>query len=751
MLVAGVPSLATAVWLLASLPGVVDGQVDEQRWRWVSGLGLEVVLRLDGFSALMLLLVAGLGVAVFAYAAAYHRDEDHAIARQAGLLTLFGGAMTGLVLADDLVLLVTCWELTSITSYLLIGNRHTEARARAAALQALVVTGAGGLCLLAGVVLLGSEAGTYRMSALLREPPTGGSVGIALVLVLIGVATKSAQYPFHGWLPTAMVAPTPVSAYLHSATMVKAGVYLLARFAPAFASHGWWRPVVLSIGLLTMAAGALRALRQHDLKLLLALGTVSQLGFLVVLAGSGVPGTTEAACVLLLAHGAFKAALFFLVGALDRTLGTRDLRELPSLGRRWRPLGAAIVVSCASMAGVPLALGFAAKEAGYAGLTGGPFGGSGLVLAAAVAASALTGAYSWRFAWGVLGAPARRGAALHLDPPTWGLVAPTAVLAGATLAFGLAPGLLDGVVGAAAASLDPAIQHVHLALWHGFELPLLLSGVTLAGAAVVVAVRSAGERWVSARRLPPTSGDVYVRLLRGLNRGADRVTGVVQSGSLPVYTGVILLTAALLPTAALLLGGDRPALPRAVDAPAHVPIAALLVGSALAAALIRRRLSAALFLGLTGYGMAGFFVIQGAPDLALTQVTVETLSTVLFVLVLRHLPVNFERKSTPRTRALRIAVAAAVGLGVFAFALNVGTVREGTAVSDEIAARAEPEGHGRNIVNVILVDVRGFDTMGEITVLATAAIGMVALARAGRRPRRVSAAQLAAAGGEEAP
>jgi multicomponent Na+:H+ antiporter subunit A len=743
MLLAGVPALATLAWLLASVPGVLDGRVHEQTWSWVPALGLEVRLRLDGFAALVLLVVVGVGVAVFAYAAAYHRDDDHAVARQAGLMALFGGAMAGLVLADDLLVLVTCWELTSVTSYLLIGNRHTEARSRAAALQALVVTGAGGLCLLAGVALLGREAGTYRLSELLRDPPTGGAVGVALVLVLLGVATKSAQYPFHGWLPTAMVAPTPVSAYLHSATMVKAGVYLLARFAPAYADQGWWRPVVLSVGLVTMVAGALRALRQHDLKLLLALGTVSQLGFLVVLAGSGVPGTAEAACLLLLAHAAFKATLFFVVGALDRTVGTRDLRELPALGTGWGSLRLVVVVACASMAGVPLALGFVAKELAYAGLSGGPFGGSGVVLAAAVAASAVTGAYSWRVAWGVLGAPARRGAPRHDGGPARALVAPPLALAGLALAAGVAPRLLDSLVGGAARALDPGVHDVHLALWHGLELPLLLSALTLAGAALVAAVAGPLDRWTARRRLPPTSGEVYVRLLRGLNRGADRVTGVVQSGSLPVYAGVILLAAALLPTAALLLGHDRPSLPEVVDAPVHVPIAALLVGSALAAALNRRRLSAALFLGLTGYGMAGFFVVQGAPDLALTQVTVETLSTVLFVLVLRHLPVTFERKSTVRTRALRIAVATAVGLGVLVFALNVGTVRDGTPVSDEIAARAEPEGHGRNIVNVILVDVRAFDTLGEITVLATASIGMVALARAGRRPRRLGAAPAA--------
>lgn len=723
LLVAGVGPLLTLGWLLLRWSAVVDGDVVEQRVSWVAGLDLAVALRLDGLALVMALLVAGIGTAVLAYAWHYFTPASPHVGRLAGLLALFAGSMLGLVLADDLLVLYTCWELTAITSYLLIGNTHTSADARAGALHALVVTSAGGLCMLVGFVLVGQEAGTYRLSELLAEPPSGRAVSVGLVLVLLGVFTKSAQYPFHGWLPGAMAAPTPVSAYLHSATMVKAGVYLLARLAPAFAVLGWWRPLVLGVGLLTMVGGGLRALRQTDLKLLLAHGTVSQLGLLVVLFGAGTPATTAAGGVLLLAHGAFKAALFMVVGVLDRRTGTRDLRELPALGEGWRAVEVVTVVSLASMAGVPLALGFIAKEAAYAAFHEATFGGAGLVLAGVVGGSMLTVAYSLRFGHAVLAA--RGDGARATSPPGAGFVAPAIVLAAVTVVVGVGPPLLDPLLGA-------VVPGTHLALWHGFNEPLLLSGLTLAVGVALFAGRRPVAAALAAGEGVPTSTDAYQAILRGLNALADRVTGVVQSGSLPVYTGVILLTAAVLPGAALVLGTDDVAWPEVLDVPAHVPVLGLVVGAAIAAAAIRRRLSAALFLGVVGYGMAGLFVVQGAPDLALTQVAIETLSTVLFVLVLRHLPARFEPRSSRRRTAVRVAISTAVGASVFAFAIVAGTNRTAEPVSGEMVERALPDGNGRNVVNVILVDFRGFDTLGEITVLASAAIGMVALARAGR-------------------
>ncbi|QYG92421.1 DUF4040 domain-containing protein [Iamia sp. SCSIO 61187] len=739
--VGAVGPVAAVVWLAAVLPGVLEGRPVTEVARWVPALDIDLHLRLDGFAALMVVLVSGIGVLVFAYAGRYLSPTGAGVGRLAGLLTLFSGSMLGLVVADNLIVLYGFWELTSITSFLLIGNDHRDARARAAALQALLVTGAGGLAMLAGFIVLGQAAGTYRLSALLADPPeVGTAVGAALVLILLGAFTKSAQWPFHGWLPGAMVAPTPVSAYLHSATMVKAGVYLIARLAPAFADVGLWRPLVVTVGIVTMIVGGLRALRQTDLKLLLALGTVSQLGFMVAVFGWGSPEATLAGCVLLLAHGAFKAADFMVVGALDHQHGTRDLRRLPAPGPGWRLLAASAVVSSASMAGVPLLFGFVGKEAAFEALHHAPGAGATAALVGIVLGSVLTVAYSARFALGALGRLARPEAAAEcaagsLGPPVPALVVPAALLSGATFVLGALPALADGLAEEAGEALDRTVGPVHLAVWHGVNLPLLLSALVLAGGAAL----HLGRRWVQpvlARgHTPASSSGAYGLSLRGLNAAADRVTGVAQPGSLPIYLGVIAATAAAIPGGMLLTGPSWPGWPTLVETPAHVPAAGLVLGAALAATVVRRRFTAALYLGLVGYAMAGLFVIQGAPDLALTQVAIETLTTVLFVLVLRRLPDRFESVTPPGRRAVRLVVAGAVGATVFFLALATGAEDPPTPTADAMVERAYPDGEGRNVVNVVLVDFRGFDTLGEITVLTAAAIGTVALARAGRRPR----------------
>ena len=356
----------------------------------------------------MALLVAWIGVVVCLYSRAYFSARTDGLGRTAGLILLFAASMLVLVLADNLLLLYVGWELTTVTSYLLIGNDHTKLHARAAALHALLLTSVGGLAMLAGFVLVGQAAGTYRMSAILAAPPSGTTVTVGVVLVLVGAFSKSAQYPFHSWLPGAMAAPTPVSAYLHSATMVKGGVYLIARFAPAFHTVGPWRPLVLTVGLVTMVVGGLRALRQHDLKLLLAFGTVSQLGLLVVLFGTGTTRATTAGCAMLVAHAVFKASLFMVVGTIDFLTGTRDLRRIPVVGRAWRPYVTLVVVSAAAMVGFPLGLAFVGKEEGYAALVDTPFSGSTVVLVGLVIGSALTAAYSCRFVWGAFGPAAGR-------------------------------------------------------------------------------------------------------------------------------------------------------------------------------------------------------------------------------------------------------------------------------------------------------------------------------------------------------
>ncbi|HET7655192.1 MAG TPA: hydrogen gas-evolving membrane-bound hydrogenase subunit E [Acidimicrobiales bacterium] len=725
------PAVSTA-WALARLGGVVDGRAVTEHLTWVGGLDLAIDLRFDALAATMTLVVAVIGVLVMAYSAWYFPATDVDVGRLAGLLVLFAGGMVGVVQADHLLALYGFWEVTTVTSYLLIGHEFTDGRARAAALHALVVTGAGGLAMLGGFVLLGHAAGTYRLSALVSSPPpVGTTVTVAVVLILVGAFTKSAQYPFHAWLPGAMAAPTPVSAYLHSATMVKAGVYLVARLAPLFAAGNWvWRPAVLTVGLTTLVLGGLRALRQRDLKLLLAFGTVSQLGLMIVLFGAGTPATTAAGWTLLVAHALFKAALFMVVGVVDHETGTRSLGRLPVMrGGAWDAVRAVSFVSAASMAGIPLLIGFVAKEGAYAALHDASFTAASLVLAVAVAGSMLTVAYSARFHLGAFVWHRRTGDEIAgAGVPAAPFVAPAAVLALATVVFGLVPGVLDRVASASSST------HIHLAVWHGWNTPLLLSAVTLAGGALVVAFDHRVQRVLAAGRTLPTGEDAYVALLERLAAVSRRVTGVVQSGSLPVYAGVVLTTAAVLPGFVLATRADWPGWGAVFDTAANVPIAGLLIVAAFGAAIVRRRFSAAVILGAAGYAMAALFVVHGAPDLALTQAAIETLSTVLFVLVLRRLPEGFERQSSPRRRALRVGIAALVGSMVFVFALVAAGSRTAPPVSGEMVARSVPDGGGRNVVNVILVDFRGLDTMGEITVLAAASIGAVALARAGRRP-----------------
>jgi multicomponent Na+:H+ antiporter subunit A len=729
---------ATFGWAMARSGGVIDGEAVTQQAQWVPEMGIGLDLRMDGFALLMVGLISGVGVLILAYSRWYFSDQP-GLGRFAGTFTAFAGAMLGIVVADNLLLVYVFWELTSVTSYLLIGFEDKKGSARAAALHAILVTGAGGLAMLGGFVLLGQAAGTYSLSAILADPPTGGAVGPALALILLGAFTKSAQVPFHSWLPGAMAAPTPVSGYLHSATMVKAGVYLIARLAPAFAGAvGYWRPVVITAGLATMVVGGYRALRQHDLKLLLAFGTVSQLGLMVVLVGAGHPDLTFAGAVLILAHSLFKAALFLIVGIVDHQAHTRDLRVLTGLRRRMPATFAVAAVAAASMAGIPPLLGFVSKEAVYEALLhAGSRPGDVLTLAGVVAGSILTFAYGARFLWG--GFATKTAPSLSdpvgpaVPPPSGPFLAPAAVLAALTVVAGLAPMLATGLVEAAASSLDPSATPPHLTLWHGFTPALALSVVTVALGAAMFSARSRVERLQERLRVPVSALGAYQGSVSGLTRVAARTTGIVQNGSLPTYIGVILLTVLLLPGITLVRAGGLPSDLVLAESPLQAAVGALVIVAAVAAARARRRFTAVLFLGGVGYGVAVLFLIQGAPDLALTQFLIETLALVIFVLVLRHLPDRFEPAPWRLREGARWVIAGGMGAFVAVFVLVAAAARTQPPVSDEYLARALPEGGGRNVVNVILTDFRGLDTMGEITVLLVAGVGIASLVMAGWR------------------
>jgi multicomponent Na+:H+ antiporter subunit A len=721
LLVGALAPASSLVWL-------ATGPSPTEKISWLPAVGLDLELRLDGFGTLMVALVGGIGVLVFLYAWHYFGERPRLVLFTSYLVG-FAGAMFGVVVADNLLVLYLFWELTSIASYLLIGFEDEEGVARSAALQALLVTTLGGLAMLAGLVMLAQSAGTYSLSGLLGGPPTGPTVAPALVLVLLGAFTKSAQFPFHFWLPGAMTAPTPVSAYLHSATMVKAGIYLVARLAPAFAGlHEWWRPLVCGVGVVTMIWSGWRATFQTDLKLILAQGTVSQLGFIMALVGLGLPEATFAGVAMILAHAVFKAALFMVAGIVDHEAGTRDIRRLGDLGRSMPVAAAVAVVAAASMVGLPPLLGFVTKETALASL----LSEAGWPATIAVAAgSILTTAYALRFLAGGFTRYATDDREIVVDEahsPAAGFVAGPVLLAIVTIVAGVFPRLVDGLVAGAAGALGS--EGHHLALWHGFNVPLLLSAAAIAGGWLLWRYPPRAVQEAAARL--PRAKMVYASAIVALNRIADRVTSIVQNGSLPIYLGVIVATAVIGPGVILTRAFRLPESLIIAENSIQAVTALLVCVAAIGTANVKRRLGAVLFLSAVGYGVAVLFVIQGAPDLALTQMLIETLTLGLFVLVLHHLPTHFENIGWRLRQASRLILSILTGVTAGAFALWAAASRQAAPLSGEYLTRSQPEGGGANVVNVILTDFRAYDTLGEITVLTVVALGAAALILTGR-------------------
>ncbi|UOE22197.1 Na+/H+ antiporter subunit A [Thermobifida halotolerans] len=730
---------ATAVWALVRAPGVVGGESVRVHIPWAPEFELTLAFRMDALGLVMTLLAAGIGALVLVYCSRYFDNDEPGLGRFAGVLTGFAGAMVGLVLADDLIQLYLYWELTTVLSYLLIGH-HTERRdSRRAAAMAINVTTLGGLAMLVGLVMLGETAGTYLISELLADPPSGTPVPVALVLVLVGALSKSAVLPFSLWLPAAMQAPTPVSAYLHAAAMVKAGVYLVARLTPAFGDVAVWRYTALVLGTVTMVAAGWKALRQHDLKLLLAYGTVSQLGFLTAVFGAGTRDAALAGLAMLCAHALFKAPLFLVVGIIDHSTGTRDLRELSGLRTRTPTVFWTSVVALASMAGLPPTAGFAAKEAVFGAFEHADGPAPALALAGLVVGSAFTVGYSLRFLWGAfLDKPNVPPTPLHAPGPLF--VAPAAALAALGLAGGLAAALADPVLAAYADTVGDNAGHdpAHLALWHGFSPPLLLSALCVVGGLALFRWR-APVAWAGARFALPDSGRVYRRIVYHLSSFATQVTGATQRGSLPLYLGTILVSLLVVSAVPIVWGRlwtlEAPPV-RWLDTPAQLIPAAIVVLAALWTLMVRGRLFAVVLVGMTGYGTATLFALHGAPDLALTQFLVETVSLVVFVLVLRRLPPRFSTPVLRSRRLLNLGIGAATGTLVAAMAYFALAGRRAESVSGHLPAAAEEAG-GHNIVSVLLVDVRAWDTMGEISVLASVAAGVASLLFVRRRARRV--------------
>ncbi|WP_159433630.1 Na+/H+ antiporter subunit A [Agrococcus sp. Marseille-P2731] len=716
-------SIAAAVWFGMQAPFVADGGILQERVEWMPVLGIAIDLRLGSLQWLLAMVVLGVGGLIFIYCAWYFESKKLAN-RTVGLLTGFAASMLLLVLSDDLIALMVGWELTTVFSYLLVGLNHRSASNRRAAQTALIVTTIGGLTMLVGIMLLEAETGSFSLAAMLAEPPQTVTAAWAAALMVVGALSKSAIVPFQYWLPGAMAAPTPVSAFLHAAAMVKAGIFLIAALSPAFVELPWWRWSLVTLGIITMLVGALRAMRQLDIKVLLAHGTVSQLGLLVTVLGIGTQAAMQSGLTLLAAHAVFKAALFMVVGIVDKSTGTRDLRELGGLARRMPWVATAAILSAASMAGIPPALGFLGKEAALDAALG-PVDGEvtaiGWIAFIGIAVgAALTVAYSLRLLVGTFFGPMRTEPKRRSNLL---IVAPIA-LAAIGLIGGFSGELITSLLAPQATAVPAGDAPPHLALWHGITPALVSSAVAwLVGWLV--------HRRFGGRRRAPHGQDPLERAyhagMRGLDRVAVEVTGRLQTGSLPMHLTTILLVVVAFPGIALLLSGALTSDLRLYDSAGQIATAVIVSIAAVYTTTTRGRLKAFMLLSVAGYGVALLFLLHGAPDLALTQALTETVFLVILVLVLRRLPKYFTNRPLRAARYLRASLGIAVG--TFAALASLAALQSRTAepISLGFYQWAYEFGHGENIVNVTLVDIRAWDTLGEVAVVLAAATGVASL------------------------
>ncbi|MBM6589770.1 Na+/H+ antiporter subunit A [Brevibacterium sp. RIT 803] len=726
---------AALIFSLATVPDIFGsaGSPLVESMNWLPALGLEGIFRLDELSWLMSLLVTGVGALVFVYCARYFPPDEPGLARFAAVFMAFAGMMYGLVVADELLMLYLFWEGTTVFSYLLIGHSQSRRRSRQAALQALIVTTAGGLAMLVGMILLMAVTGTGQISTLMERASLGLDTGpvivTAVILILVGAVSKSALLPFHFWLPGAMAAPTPVSAYLHAAAMVKAGIYLILRLAPGYHALPGWSETLLTLGLLTMFIGGWQALKQTDLKLLLAFGTVSQLGFLTTMASFGTPDITKAALAMLIAHALFKACLFLCVGIIDHRAGTRDLTKLSGGWKAFPVVAVCATIAAASMSGLPPLLGFVAKEAVYSTLLASGDKASIIALIGVMIGSMLTVAYSARFVWGAFSSKAGVDDIARRDEKITLIISPV-MLTVLTVVLGPAAGLTDGYFGAWTSTLpviDPGDGDYHLALWHGLEPALALSAITIAVGLGLFFVRDSFAKVQSTLPSGLDFHDLYSKLINWMEKLALWVTSRTQRGSLPFYQSVIYLVLVAGIGLAVISNDTWNIDFKLFDTPLDFIIAAVLIIVAVAATRAKKRFTAVVVTGISGYAMVAYFAFVGAPDLALTQVLVETITIVVFVLVLRRLPARIGQSTGRFTPAWRAIIGAAVGVAMMVVVLIAAGVRISDPVSVDFGQLAYELGHGKNIVNVTLVDIRVWDTLGEISVLVAAGTGIAGL------------------------
>ncbi|WP_280546067.1 MULTISPECIES: monovalent cation/H+ antiporter subunit A [unclassified Halomonas] len=727
------PALALLL-TLSQVPALQAGEALRFTAEWVPMLGLDLAFRLDGLSLLFNVLILGIGLLILLYAH-YYLSPEEPFGRFYAYLILFMASMVGIVMSDNLLLLWLFWELTSISSFLLIGFWSHRSDARKGARMALAVTGAGGLALLAGLLLLGDMVGSHDMDTVLDS----GEIILAdprypmmLILVLLGAFAKSAQFPFQFWLPHAMAAPTPVSAYLHSATMVKAGIFLMARLHPAIAGSEMWTVIVSLIGMTTMLYGAWFALMKTDLKGILAFSTVSHLGLITVLLGIGSPMAVLAALFHILNHATFKAALFMSSGIIDHEAGTRELKRLGGL-RHAMPITALLTtLAGAAMAGVPLLNGFLSKEMFFTETLATPvLGGlSGLLPVFATLGGILSVAYSLRLVYAVFFAPAREKPPKTPHEPPRMMRAPMELLVTLCVLVGLFPSLMaGGLMDLATRAVVGKPLEFHLAIWHGFNLPLAMSGVAIVAGIATYWRHPDLRRFLKGFR-PVDARIIFECAMQGLAQWAEVMLKRIDNGSLQRYVGLLLL-------ASLLLGGlGLSMMPSLTGDEAQRPVdgvllvgAALLIFGGLGTVLTHRhRLISLLMLSVVGLMVSLTFARFSAPDLALTQLSVEVVTMILLMLALFFLPQKTYRESSPPRSLYDAIVAGALGMVVASLNYAVLT-RDNASISSFFLDNSVPGGGGHNVVNVILVDFRGFDTLGEITVLALAGLAIFKLLR----------------------
>lgn len=733
-------SLSSFILLALQAPAIFDGQVITQTWSWIPQLGINFSFRLDSLALLFSLLISGIGTLIYIYAY-YYLGPKNSLSKLYSLLMLFMAAMLGISLSNNLILLLTFWELTSISSFLLVGYwNHYEAAQRGSRM-ALTITGMGGLAMLGGFILLGQMTGTYQIDTILtmKDQIQAHPLFVpALLFILLGAFTKSAQFPFHFWLPNAMAAPTPVSAYLHSATMVKAGLFLIARLLPIFAGVALFHNIVTFVGLFTLCMAAFFAIFKEDLKGLLAYSTISHLGLIMCLLGIGSPLAVAAAIFHLINHATFKAALFMIAGIIDHESGTRDLRKLSGLWQFLPYTATLTMITAASMAGVPLTNGFLSKEMFFTELLAN-LDGPVMVISAIIAtlAGIFAVAYSVRLVHGVFfdGPLGKNVPNKNPHEPPFGMRAPATLLAILCILVGLFPALLvQNIVNSStrASTQNFAFEGTHLAIWHGFNLPLLMSAIALIGGVIFYFSLAKGGRLRSID-LDPVLGKFQGRVLfdlflKSLMINTRRFRRATENGKLQSYLLWIVIFSIALTAIPFISSGLNTGTRELTYAPTLAVVLWLLLFSACWMMLWfhHERIKAVLISGAVGLVVTMVFICFSAPDLALTQITVDVVTTVLLLMSLSLLPqlTPYESSISRRWRDAIIAILGGVGIAWVSWLVMT---RDHSSISWFFAQQVIPLGGGTNVVNVILVDFRGFDTFGEITVLGIAAIGALCM------------------------